>query len=112
MKNSWDLLAFWNDFGDNVLSALFGFLVIFRERVMTGAEIYRDADFAQYVSVESEIAESLSETADELAHTECFDQEQRAEIYAILQAIKTDTENHHRTVQLLAKKMNGEIPDA
>lgn len=79
---------------------------------MTCAGIYPDGDFARYVSVESKIVESLSETADELAHSECFDQEQRAEIYAILQAIKTDTENHRKTVQLLARKMNEDIPDA
>ena len=111
MENNRDLLAFWNIIGDNVVSPFFLF-VVSRERGMMGAGIYPDEDFARYVSVESKIAESLSETADELAHTECFDQEQRAEIYAILQAIKTDTENHHRTVQLLAKKMNGDISHA
>ena len=79
---------------------------------MACAGTYPDGDFARYVSVESKIAQSLSETADELAHSECFDQEQRAEIYAILQAIKTDTENHHKTVQLLARKMSEDIPDA
>ena len=79
---------------------------------MMCAGTYPDEDFARYVSVESKIAESLSDTSDELAHSECFDQEQRAEIYAILQAIKTDTENHRKTVQLLARKMNEDIPDA
>ncbi len=79
---------------------------------MTCPDINPDEDFAQYVSAESRIADSLSKTADELAHSECFDQEQRAEIYAILQAIKTDTDNHHKTVKLLAKKMREDIPDA
>ena len=64
------------------------------------------------VNVESKICNSLTETTDELAHTECFDQEQRAEIYAILQAIKNDTDNHRRTIELLAKKLSEDIPDA
>lgn len=79
---------------------------------MASTGMYPDSDFTHYVRVESDIANSLSETAEELAHSECFDQEQRAEIYAILQAIKTDTENNRQIVQLLAGKHTKDIPDA
>jgi hypothetical protein len=55
--------------------------------------------------VESRIAVCLDESADELAHAECFDLEQRAEIYAILEAIRTDSRNHRAMVELLASKL-------
>jgi hypothetical protein len=74
------------------------------------------ANFVENLSsletAESVIFNSLNQTTDELAHAECFDQEQRAEIYAILQAIKTDTENHRQMIQLLAQKLNRNSPDA
>ncbi len=79
---------------------------------MAGENMYSGVDFGQYISVESDIAASLLATADELAHTECFDQEQRAEIYAILQALQSDTENHRQTIKLLTKRMNEDIPHA
>ncbi len=72
-----------------------------------------DNGLSHYIRVESEIANCLSQTTDELAHSECFDLEQRAEIYAILQAIKTDTKIHRQTVDLLARKLSSEdIPNA
>ncbi|MBS3822079.1 MAG: hypothetical protein KGY81_09995 [Phycisphaerae bacterium] len=60
---------------------------------------------ADLACMEARIAATLNETADELAHAECFDQEQRAEIYAILQAIRNDTSNHRTRVDLLAAKL-------
>lgn len=59
----------------------------------------------QLSDAELNIADSLASAADELAHTECFDHEQRAEIYSILGAIKTDTENHRRMIELAAGKL-------
>jgi hypothetical protein len=46
------------------------------------------------VTLEQRLAASLAETRDRLAHAECFDPEQRAELYAILQAIIADTDAH------------------
>ena len=66
----------------------------------------------QLTDAESKIAYSLASAAEELAHTECFDQEQRAEIYAILGAIKTDTENHRRTIELVADNPAKGVGDA
>ena len=79
---------------------------------MTGMEAQSHQYLSELVGVESKICDSLTVTTDELARTECFDQGQRAEIYAILQAIKNDTDNHRRTVELLAKKLSGDIPNA
>ena len=69
-------------------------------------------DLSEWANVESRISNSLTETTDELARAECFDQEQRAEIYAILQAIKNDTDNHRQMIELLAKKLSKDTPNA
>ncbi len=69
---------------------------------MMTPQTYRHADISEMVGVESVIVNFLEETSDELAHAECFDTEQRAEIYAILQAIKADTVTHRKTIELLA----------
>jgi hypothetical protein len=63
---------------------------------------------ADLAGLEARIAASLDETADELAHAECFDEEQRAEIYAILQALRTDSRNHRATIDLLAAKLGSD----
>ena len=42
--------------------------------------------------IENHLAAILSQTAGQVAHTECFDTEQRSEIYAILESMKADTE--------------------
>lgn len=72
---------------------------------MSGIETRANENVPDLAGMEARIAESLDETADELAHAECFDQEQRAEIYAILQAIRTDATNHRAMIDLLAAKM-------
>ena len=66
----------------------------------------------QLTSAESKITNSLASAAEELAHTECFDHEQISEIYAILGAIKTDTENHRRMIELVADKVVKGVGDA
>ena len=59
---------------------------------------------SQLTSAESKIADSLATAAEELSRSECFDNEQRAEIYAILGAIKTDSENHRQMIKLVSDK--------
>jgi hypothetical protein len=56
--------------------------------------------------IEHQLATALTATADEVKHAECFDDEQRAEVYAILQALRDDTEAHRATVDLLARQLN------
>ncbi len=72
---------------------------------MTGAGMYIPSDRTEWTAVESKISDVLAQTTNEMAHAECFDQEQRAEVYAILQAMKTDTANHRQMVELLAKNL-------
>lgn len=72
---------------------------------MPASQIRRDEHFSNLEGMEARIAASLENTADELAHAECFDQEQRAEIYAILQALRSDSSNHREMIRLLAAKM-------
>jgi len=49
-------------------------------------------------AMERGLAAVLSETADDLARSECFDTEQRAEIYAILDTMRCDTQAHEQAV--------------
>ena len=55
--------------------------------------------------VESRLAATLQAASDEVAHTECLDSEDRAEVYTILEAIVADTEVHHKTIQLLFHRL-------
>ena len=77
-----------------------------------GAKMQAQKDISEWIRIESKIYDSLGESTDELAHAECFYAEQRAALYAILQAIKTDTANHRQTIELLAAKLAKDIPDA
>jgi hypothetical protein len=63
------------------------------------------------MALESGLAETLARTAQQVQHAECFDQEQRAEIYAILQALKTDTEAHRIVAEFLARRLGGKAHD-
>lgn len=64
------------------------------------------SDLSAWVQAEARIHDVLERTTEELAHAECFDEEQRAEIYAILQAIRTDERNHRAMVEMLARKLS------
>jgi len=58
-------------------------------------------DVSDLASVEEQLAASLSEAAADVARTEGFDAEQRAEIYSILEAMKSNSEIHRAKVKLL-----------
>jgi len=63
------------------------------------------------VGIEAQLAAKLAEAAEEVAHMEFFDQEQRAEIYTILQAMKADTQVHQEVVGRWVNDRTGEISD-
>ena len=71
--------------------------------------------FTQWISqatdIENQLATELHETAGEVAHCEDFDMEQRSEIYAILEAIKSDSEVHKKVVGKWVNDRTGEISD-
>jgi chorismate synthase len=72
---------------------------------MSGTQLQFSGDVSLLAGIEHQLAAALVETADEIKHVECFDDEQRAEVYAILQALRTDTEAHRAMVELLARQL-------
>ena len=68
--------------------------------------------FSHVACLEARLVAILGRTAKEVDHTECFDQEQRAEVYAILQALKSDTDVHRAMVDLLARQLSGKTGHA
>jgi hypothetical protein len=50
------------------------------------------------IRLEEELSDALRRTADEVARAQCLDEEQRAEVYTILDALRADTQTHCRTV--------------
>jgi hypothetical protein len=56
--------------------------------------------------MEDRLADTLTAASDEIAHSECLDPEQRAEVYAILDAIQADTKDHRKTITLLSRKIS------
>ena len=55
--------------------------------------------------MESRLVASLGAASDEVAHSECLDEEDRSEVYAILKAISGETELHRQTVELLSHEL-------
>ena len=53
-------------------------------------------------NVEGRLAATLMATSEEIAHSECLDVEERAEVYTIVEAILADTKLHRQTIELLA----------
>ena len=68
------------------------------------AHIESFSEVSTLAGIEHQLASALTQTADEIKHAECFDDEQRAEVYAILQALRHDTEAHRAMVDLLARR--------
>ena len=60
---------------------------------------------AEIGSLEDQLKATLMETADDMAHTESFDSEQRAEIYTIIKTLKANTDTHRAMVELLTRKL-------
>ena len=63
-------------------------------------------------SMEEGLSQALAGVCNEVARAECFDPEQRAEIYAILETLKANTETHRAQLELLAAKMKAKQSDA
>ena len=67
---------------------------------------------AEAAGLEDQLRATLVATADEVAHAECFDEEQRAEVYSILHALKSDSERHLRWVGQWVGQAKKEVADA
>ena len=79
---------------------------------MSGAADGTSTELAAAADAEKRVAGTLLEAAEGVSRTECLDAEQRAEVYAILDAIQTDTEQHQALVALLKKQLNRSSADA
>ena len=53
---------------------------------------------ANLENLENRLAVLLDETSREVAHAECFDSEQRSEIYTILEILKSDVNMHRKII--------------
>ncbi len=79
---------------------------------MTGSLRGEGNYISEIADIESKLAIDVGKAAEEVAHVECFDDEQRSEVYAILQTLKSDCETHRRAAELLADKLTREGGDA
>ena len=78
---------------------------------MTGSPGVCGLDAAGMARLEEQLTFTLAEAADRIEHMDCFDQEQRAEIYTILEALRADTETHRARAALLARQLTGKVAD-
>jgi len=63
------------------------------------------AELTKMTSLEKGLAAALTQTSREIAHSECLDTEQRAEVYSIIEAIRTNSQTHRVMVRKLASKL-------
>ena len=73
---------------------------------LASAHLESPSDVSALSGIEHQLASTLVATAEEFRRAECFDDEQRAEIYAILQALRDDTEAHRAMIDLLARQLS------
>ncbi|MFP3938647.1 MAG: hypothetical protein ACLFVW_09945 [Phycisphaerae bacterium] len=71
---------------------------------MTGLNTPDNQDMPNPAAVEQRLAAKLDAAADEISRAECFDSEQRAEVYAILAALREETNIHRDQAAQLAGK--------
>ena len=62
-------------------------------------------------AMERGLAAALMETAGDVARSECFDVEERAEIYTILDTLRSDTRVHEQAVGRWVNDRTGEVGD-
>lgn len=75
---------------------------------MSGAQGEFVVQLSAVVGMEDQLVDTLAQAASEVAHSECFDSEQRAEVYTILDALKADTAAHRSVVgQWVADGLGG-----
>ncbi|MFW6132475.1 MAG: hypothetical protein ACOC8F_01160 [Planctomycetota bacterium] len=74
-----------------------------------GEEVARE--IVRAAQLESRLREALAATVDEVARAECFDPEQRAEVYAILDSLRADSEAHNACIGQWVNDRTGEARD-
>ena len=71
---------------------------------MSLAESHIPRQLRQAAAMENSLLSQIDAAADDLQRVDCFDEEQRAEIHAILEAMKHDSESHSAIVQFLTAR--------
>ena len=79
---------------------------------MTNLQDGLSANLSVTAGIESKLSSALKQTAGEVARLESLDEEQRAEVYAILRAIQLDTAVHHEMAATMKSPQLGETPNA
>ena len=51
----------------------------------------QSSEVSRMAGLEDDLAAAIEQAADQIAHAECFDIEQRAEVYSILHALQADS---------------------
>lgn len=69
---------------------------------MTGLNTSENKELPDVAAAEQRLAAALDAAADEIAHVESFDPEQRAEVYAIISALRNETNQHQDQAAALA----------
>ena len=67
--------------------------------------------FSDLARIEQGLVDTVQAAAREVQYTECLDDEQRAEVYSILHALKNDTEAHRQIVGQWVNDSTGEVSD-
>ena len=67
--------------------------------------------FSDLARIEQGLVDTVQAAAREVQHTECLDNEQRAEVYSILHALRNDTEAHRQIVGQWVNDSTGEVSD-
>ena len=67
---------------------------------------------AEAATLENQLAATLTQSADELDHAECFDPEERSELYSILKTLIDDTEAHREWIGRYVASDAGKAPNA
>mgnify|MGYP006293689037 FL=1 len=77
---------------------------------MSNAGTDRNMNYA--ADAEDHLAAVLARTAEEVAHAECLDTEQRAEVYAILESMSADSAAHRALIGRWVNDRTGKTADA
>jgi len=79
---------------------------------MAGEQGVYVSDVSGMADRENQVAAALLAADDQIAHAESLDTEQRSEIYAILEAMKSDAQTHRLLLAGIAESLGGRQSDA
>ena len=79
---------------------------------MSTAQRPLSEDLTGLARLEETLAGALTDAADEVEHADCLDEEQRAEVYTILQTLKADIELHRGLLNLMVEQVGEYASDA